>query len=139
MGALIVTGGDSKEVDASEYCSFPTYFNLWKHHFLDLKVVSQWRTSVRIAMHLQIATGISQITHWDATMMMATTTATKEAMANVAMTDSNKDDGSNNISDVGVRPMRNVGLNHPEAASTKAAKERELMLQAAAHINQWHT
>jgi hypothetical protein len=32
--------------------------------------------------------------------------------------------------------MRNVDLNHPEVASTKADKERELMLlQAAAHIN----
>jgi hypothetical protein len=38
MGAFIVTGGDGKEVDASEYCSFPTYFNLWKHDFPDLKV-----------------------------------------------------------------------------------------------------
>ncbi len=38
MGAYIVTGEDSKEVDAGEYCSFPTYFNLWKHDFSDLKV-----------------------------------------------------------------------------------------------------
>ncbi len=38
IGAFIVTGGDSKEVDAGEYCSFPTYFNLWKRDFLDLKV-----------------------------------------------------------------------------------------------------
>jgi hypothetical protein len=44
-------------------------------------------------------------------------------------------DGSNDISDVGVRPTGNVDLNHLEAASTKADKERELMLlQAAAHI-----
>jgi hypothetical protein len=28
MGAFIVTGEDGKEVDADEYCSFPTYFNL---------------------------------------------------------------------------------------------------------------
>ncbi len=38
MGAFIVMGGDGKEVDAGEYCSFPTYFNLWKRDFLDLKV-----------------------------------------------------------------------------------------------------
>jgi hypothetical protein len=38
MGAFIETGGDGKEVDAGEYCSFPTYFNLWKHDFPDLKV-----------------------------------------------------------------------------------------------------
>ncbi len=45
------------------------------------------------------------------------------------------DDGSNDVSNVGVRPIRNVDLNRPEVASTKANKERELMLmQAAAHI-----
>ena len=38
MGAYIVAGEDGKEVDAGEYCSFPTYFNLWKHDFLDLNV-----------------------------------------------------------------------------------------------------
>ncbi len=49
--------------------------------------------------------------------------------------DANKDDGSNKVSDVGVCPVRNIDLNHPEAASTKAEEERELMLlQAAAHI-----
>jgi hypothetical protein len=37
MGASIVTGEDSKQVDAGEYCSFPTYFNLWKHDFPDLR------------------------------------------------------------------------------------------------------
>ncbi len=40
MGAFIVMGGGSKEVDAGEYCSFPfsTYFNLWRRDFLDLKM-----------------------------------------------------------------------------------------------------
>ncbi len=38
MGACIVMGEDSKELDAGEYCSFPTYFNLWKRDFPDLKV-----------------------------------------------------------------------------------------------------
>jgi hypothetical protein len=40
MGAFIVTGEDSnsKEVDAGEYCFFPTYLNLWKHDFLYHKV-----------------------------------------------------------------------------------------------------
>ncbi len=41
MGAFIVTGVGGKEVDAGEYCSFPTYFNLWKHDFPDLKVSQQ--------------------------------------------------------------------------------------------------
>jgi hypothetical protein len=38
MGAYIVMGEDGKEVDAGEYCSFPTYFNMWKCDFPDLKV-----------------------------------------------------------------------------------------------------
>ncbi len=33
-----MTGEDGKEVDAGEYCSFPTYFNLWKCDFPKLKV-----------------------------------------------------------------------------------------------------
>jgi hypothetical protein len=45
------------------------------------------------------------------------------------------DDGSNNFSDVGVCTMGNANLHCPEAALTKADKERELMLlQAAVHI-----
>jgi hypothetical protein len=38
MRAYIVMGGNGKELDAGEYCSFPTYFNLWKNDFPDLKV-----------------------------------------------------------------------------------------------------
>jgi hypothetical protein len=38
MGPYIVMGEDGKEVDAGEYCSFPTYLNLWKRDFPDLKV-----------------------------------------------------------------------------------------------------
>jgi hypothetical protein len=42
---------------------------------------------------------------------------------------------SNDVSHLGIRPVRNVDLNPPEVASAKADKERELMLlQAAAHI-----
>ncbi len=36
-----------------------------------------------------------------------------------------------NFSDVRVQPIRNVDLNRPDAASTKADKERELMLLQA--------
>jgi hypothetical protein len=36
MGAFIVMGEDGREVDAGEYCSFPTYFNLWKRDFPDI-------------------------------------------------------------------------------------------------------
>ncbi len=38
MGAFIVMGGDGKEGDAGEYCSFPTYFNLWNRDFPNPKV-----------------------------------------------------------------------------------------------------
>ncbi len=50
--------------------------------------------------------------------------------------DGTNNDGSNNFSNVEVRPIRNVDLNCPDAASTKVDKERELMLlQAVVHIN----
>jgi hypothetical protein len=51
--------------------------------------------------------------------------------------DSKNDDGSNGVSNVvGVRPMMNIDLNHPEAASAKVNEEREqLLLQAAVHKN----
>jgi hypothetical protein len=110
-------------------------------------------------MHLQTATGILQITQWDAMMIMAMAMATATATANGngdgnsdgdgngngnskgkhsndgCSNDGNNNDGSNDVSYVGVHPIRNVDLNCPEAASTKADKERVLMLlQAVAHI-----
>jgi hypothetical protein len=59
----------------------------------------------------------------------------RECSSDRRSNEGDNDDGSNNFFDVGVRPMGNADLNYPEAASTKADKERELMLlQAAAHI-----
>jgi hypothetical protein len=49
--------------------------------------------------------------------------------------DGKNNDDSKDVSNVGVLPLTNVDLNCPEAASTKADEERELMLlQAAVHI-----
>jgi hypothetical protein len=42
--------------------------------------------------------------------------------------DGKNDDGSNVIFDVGVRPMTNIDLNHPEAVSTKVDEEKEQLL-----------
>ncbi len=141
--------GDSKEVDAGEYCSFSTYFNLWKRDFPELKVSRPVEDICKDCYAFANHTGILQITQWDATMMMAMATSTATvmatamatAMANVAMTDAassndgKNDDGSNGVSNVGVRPITNIDLNRPEAVSMKVDKEREqLLLQAAAHI-----
>jgi hypothetical protein len=38
MRASIVMGWNGKELDTGQYCSFLTYFNLWKHDFPDPKV-----------------------------------------------------------------------------------------------------
>ena len=37
-GGLVVTAEEGKEADPGEYVSFPTYFNMWKRDFKNLKV-----------------------------------------------------------------------------------------------------
>jgi hypothetical protein len=68
-------------------------------------------------------------------MAMAMATATAKVRAKVAMMDAammaTTMMAEKNFSDVRVQPIRNVDLNRPDAASTKADKERELMLLQA--------
>ncbi len=133
MGAFIVTGEDSKEGDAGEYCSFPTYFNLWKRDFPDLKVSRPvediCKDCYAFANHHRYP---------NHTMGHDDDDGNGDGNSNgdgERSSEGSNNDGSNNFSDVGVCPMGNADLNCPEAASTKAVKERELMLlQAVAHI-----
>jgi hypothetical protein len=37
-GGLVVTAEEGKEADPGEYVSLPTYFNMWKQDFINLKV-----------------------------------------------------------------------------------------------------
>ncbi len=141
MGAFIVMGEDSKEVDAGEYCSFQLSLICGSMTSRTSRRVGRWRwrTSVRIAMHLQTATGILQ----NHTMGRDNDDGNGNGNDNgkgKCSNDGYSNDGDNNygrnaISNVGFCPIRNIDITRLEAASTKADKERELMLlQAAAHI-----
>ncbi len=90
-------------------------------------------------MHLQTATGTLQITQMgrndDDGNGKGNNNSEGGCSSDGRSNEGGNNDGSNNFSNVGVRPKGNADLNRPEAASTKADKERELMLfQAAAHI-----
>jgi hypothetical protein len=139
MGAFIVMGEDGKEVDAGEYCSFPTYFNLWKRDFPDLKV--SWSMEdicndcYAFANHHRYLANHTMGRNDDDGDGNSDDKGNGKLSNDGRSNNGNNDDGSNDIYNVGVHQMRNIDLNHPEAASTKADKERELMrLQAAAHI-----
>jgi hypothetical protein len=162
MGAFIVTGGDDKEVDAEEYCSFPTYFNLWKRDFLDLKVSRPVEDICKDCYvfanhHRYLANRTMGCNDDDGEGNSngngnsnsngdsngngnnndnADSRNGKGKRSNYGCSnDSSNNDGSKDFSDVGVHPIRNVDLNCLDAVSTKADEERELMLlQAAAHI-----
>jgi hypothetical protein len=139
MGAFIVTGEDGKEVDAGENCSFPTYFNLWKRDFPDFKVSRPVEDICKDCYafancHRYLANHTMGRNDDDGDGNGDDNNNGKCSNYGCS-NDGNNNDSSNNVSNVEVRPMRSVDLNHPEAASTKADKERELMLlQVAAHI-----
>jgi hypothetical protein len=138
MGAFIVTGEDGKEVDAGEYCFFPTYFNLWKHDFLDLKV--SWLVEDIYKGCYAFANRHRYLANH--TMGCNDDDGNGDGDGNGDVdgegehsNDGDNNDGSNNLSDVGVHPIRNVDLNPPEAVSMMAEEEEELMLlQAAVRI-----
>ncbi len=151
MGAFIVTRGDGKEVDSGEYSSFPTYFNLWKRDFPDLKM------SRLVEDICKDCYAFANRHRYLANHTMGCNDDDGEGNGNGNFkgdgdnndggkgngkhsndghsNDGINDDGSNDFSYVGVRPIRNIDLNRLDAASTKADEERELMLlQALAHI-----
>jgi hypothetical protein len=139
MGAFIVTGEDGKKVDAGEYCSFPTYFNLWKCDFLDSNVSQPVEDICKDCYafanrHRYLANHTMGCDDDDGDGN-CNDNGDGEHSSDGRSNEGSNDDGSNDISDVGVRPMGNADLNHLEAASTKADKEREMMLlQAVVHI-----
>jgi hypothetical protein len=143
MGAFIVMGEDGKEVDAGEYCSFPTYFNLWKHDFPELKVSWPGEDTFKDCYdHRYLVNHTMGHDNDDGNGGIngnnngnSNGNGKGKCSNDGHSNDGNNDDGSNDVSDVGVHPIRNVDIIHPKVASTKVDKERELMLlQAAAHI-----
>jgi hypothetical protein len=126
-------------VRAGEYCSFPTFFELRKHAFLGLKV--SWpvedicKDCYAFANRHMYLINHTMRCKDDGGNGNGNNNNNMECRNDKRSNEGNNNDGSNNVSNVGVRPMRNVDLNHPEAASTNANEERKLMLlQAAAHI-----
>jgi hypothetical protein len=137
------------EVDAGEYCSFPTYFNLWKRDFLELKVswpvedickdcytfANRHRYLANHTMGRNNDDGDSNINGKGNGDSKDNNNGNGKPSSDGHSNDGKNNIGSKNVSDVGVRPLTNIDLNRPEAASTKADKVREVMLlQAAAHI-----
>jgi hypothetical protein len=130
MGAFIVSGEDNKEVDAGEYCSFPTYFNLWKRDFPELKV--SWPMEDICKDCYAFANCHRYLTNH--TMVHNDDDGNGDVNSNGKSdgngkgngdgkcsndrrsNDGKNNDGSNIISNVGVRPMRNIDLNHLEVA-----------------------
>jgi hypothetical protein len=139
MGAYIVTGEDGKEVDAGEYCSFPTYFNLWKRDFPDLKVSQPvediCKDCYAFANRHRYLANHTMGHDDDDGGGNGNASSNGERSSDGRSNEGSNDDGSNIFSDVGVHTMGNTDLHCPEAASTKADEKRELMLfQAAVHI-----
>ncbi len=130
---------DDKEVDAGEYCSFPTYFNLWKRDFPDLKVSLPVKDICKDCYafanrHRYLANHTMGRNNDDGNGN-GNNSSNGERSSDGRSNEDSKDDGSNNFSDVGVRTIGNADLHCLEAASTKADKVRELMLlQAVVHI-----
>jgi hypothetical protein len=126
MGGFVVTAEDEgKEVDPGAYVTFPTYLNLWKRDFRNLKVS---RPAEDICKDCYVfANRHRHLAHH--------TTSTRRHHDGDDVSDSDDDDSSDNDdADVAGRTM-NVDLNSAEAASNGADEERELMLlQAAKHI-----
>jgi hypothetical protein len=139
MGAFIVTGEESKEVDAGEYCSFPTYFNLCKRDIPDLKVSRLvediCKDCYAFANRHRYLANHTMGRDDDDGNSNSKDSSNRERSSDGCSNEGSNNDGSNNFSDVGVHTMGNADLHCPEAASTKADKERELMLlQAAVHV-----
>jgi hypothetical protein len=147
MGAFIVTGEDGKEVDACEYCSFSTYFNLWKRDFPELKeswlVEDICKDCYTFANHHRYLANHSMGCNDDDGNGDVNgngngndnNNGNGERSSDGCSNDDKNDNGSKDVFDVGVCPLTNIDLNRPEAASTKEDEERELMLlQAAVHI-----
>ena len=127
MGGFVVTAEDvGKEVDPGEFVTFPTYFNLWKRDFKNLKVS---RPAEDICKDCYVfANRHRHLAHH-------TTTSRRHDGDDVLRSDSDSAGSSDDDDDADVGRTINVDLNSAEAASNGADEERELMLlQAAEHV-----
>jgi hypothetical protein len=132
MGGFVVTAEDEgNEIDPGAYVTFPTYLNLWKRDFKNLKVS---RPAEDICKDCYVfANRHRHLAHH-------TTTSRRHDSDDVLRSDSgdssaDSGDSSDDDNDADVGRTINVDLNSAEAASNGADEERELMLlQAAEHV-----
>ena len=129
MGGFVVTAEEGgKEVDPGEFVTFPTYLNLWKRDFKDLKVS---RPAEDICKDCYVfANRHRHLAHH-------TSTTRQNDVDDDCISDSgsSNDDDFADVANLGLSPTTNVDLNTAEAASNVADEERELMLlQAAEHV-----
>jgi hypothetical protein len=128
IGAFIVMGEDGKEVDAGEYCSFPTYFYLWKRDFPDLKVNRPvediCKDCYAFANHHRYLAIHTMGHDNDDGDSDGNNNGKGGRSSDGRSNEGRNNDSSKDFSNVGVPPMGDTDLNHPEVASTKADKER---------------
>jgi hypothetical protein len=127
-GGFVVTAFDEgKEVDPVEYITFPTYFNMWKRDFKDLKV-SPPAEDIYKNCYVFANRHRHLVNH----------NTRRHNRDDISDSDDKDDDGDDNDADIAnleVGVGRNVDLNQPEAASNEVDEEMELMLiQAAEHL-----
>ena len=121
-GGLVVTADEEgKEVDPGEYVSLPTYFNLWKRDFKNLKVS---RPAEDICKDCYVFANRHR--HL----------ANHSVRQRVGDDVSDSDDDSSDDNDADVAGLgTTVDLSSADAASNEAQEETELMLmQAAKHV-----
>ncbi len=126
-GGLVVTAEAGKEADPGEYVSFPTYYNMWKRDFKNLKVS---RPAEDICKDCYVfANRHRHLAHHSARQRVGEDVSDSDD-------DSSRDDSSRDDNDAEVAERRTtVDLSSADAASNEEQEERELMLmQAAKHV-----
>ena len=119
-GGLVVTAEAGKEADPGEYVSFPTYYNMWKRDYKNLKVS---RPAEDICKDCYVfANRHRHLAHHG-----------RRGEDVSDSDDSCSDDNEDAAEFAERRPV--LDLNNPDAASNEVQEERELMLmQAAKHV-----
>ena len=127
LGGFVVTAkDDGKEVDPSEYVTFPTYFNMWKRDYKDLKVS---RPVEDICKDCYVFANRHR--------HLANHTMRQDMGDDGSDSDNSTDDGDvdSNFADDDGEPTVEANIDQPDAAGNPNEEMRELMLlQAAEHV-----
>ena len=129
LGGFVVTAeDDGKEVDPSEYVTFPTYFNMWKRDYKDLRVSRPVE---------DICKDCYVFANWHRHLANHTM---RQEMGDDGSKDSDDNNTSyadvdSNFADDDGEPTMEANIDQPDAAGNPNEEMRELMLhQAAEHV-----